>query len=294
MRPPQHQHQHEQDQAAGRLAVLRQIEDAAGRCRQPIRLRGWQREHDPVTGDVIAVTDSSDQPGGHIEIPCGNRRGAICPSCAWLYKGDTYQVMIAGLKGGHGIPETVAAHPAVFVTFTAPSFGPVHRRARKPGQQPPRCRPRRDEPVCGHGMPMSCGRRHPDGDPMTGQPLCADCFGYQQAVLFNVSVPALWDQTARALPAAPARRLGISRRQLRDSIRISFGKVIEYQHRGLVHVHAVIRVDGPGGPGDQPPPWADTRLLRTAVLAAASIPSVTLPHPAHSGPTAHPRVGPPD
>jgi hypothetical protein len=66
-------------------------------------------------------------------------------------------------------------------------------------------------------------------------------------------------------------------------MRLSFGKVIEYQHRGLIHVHAVIRTDGPQGPGDAPPAWADARLLRDAVTAAAVIPSVTLPDPRTAG-----------
>ena len=34
----------------------------------------------------------------------------------------------ASFAGGKGIPETVAEHPAVFATFTAPSFGTVHSR----------------------------------------------------------------------------------------------------------------------------------------------------------------------
>ncbi len=66
-------------------------------------------------------------------------------------------------------------------------------------------------------------------------------------------------------------------------LRISFGKVIEYQHRGLVHVHAVIRIDGPGGPGDPAPPRASTRMLRTAVLAAVTAPAVTVADPAIHG-----------
>jgi hypothetical protein len=130
---------------------------------------------------------------------------------------------------------------------------------------------------------MSCGSRHDKGDTLIGQPLCQDCFDYHAAVLFNASVPALWDQTARALPAVLARELGISRRQLRDTLRISFGKVIEYQHRGLIHVHAVIRLDGPQGPADDPPPQAGATLLRTAVLTAARIPAVTLSHPRQDG-----------
>jgi hypothetical protein len=172
----------------------------------------------------------------------------------------------------------------VFVTLTAPSFGPVHRGPGKPGQDPPRCRPRPDKPLCPHGQPETCGRRHEDGDPAIGQPLCPDCFSYPCAVLFNASVPPCGTRPRRGC-AILARQPGISRRQLRDSLRLSFGKVIEYQHRALIHIHAVIRADGPEGPDDDPPPWADTSLLRTAVIAAAPIPAVTLPHPARDGST---------
>ncbi len=265
---------------AARLAVLRQAEDAAGCCRQPVRLRGWKREHDPATGEVIAAVDSSDQPGGYLLIPCGNRREQVCPPCSKLYKGDTYQVLIAGLRGGHGIPEDVASHPAVFATLTAPSFGPVHRGPRRPGGQPPQCRPRRGRPLCEHGMPMSCGQRHEHGDPAIGQPLCSKCFDYAGAVLFNASVPALRDQTTQETRRQLAATLGLSQQSLRRHLRVSFGKVIEYQRRGLVHVHAVIRADRPGGAADPAPPWAGTRLLRGAVLAAVTTPAITLPHPA--------------
>jgi hypothetical protein len=65
---------------------------------------GRLTECDPATGEVITTMDSSELPGGYIEIPCGNRREAICPPCARLYRGDTYQVLAAGLRGGHGIP----------------------------------------------------------------------------------------------------------------------------------------------------------------------------------------------
>jgi hypothetical protein len=263
-------------------AELRVIAGAAAVCARPVRLRGWRTVCDPVTGEVLSAVRSEEQPGGFIEVPCGNRRAAVCPSCAWLYKGDVWQVLIAGLRGGHGIPEDVAAHPAVFVTLTAPSFGLVHRGPGRDGAMV-RCRPRRDKPVCSHGQPASCGRSHRDGEPAIGQPLCSGCFDYAGAVLFNASVPRLWDQTARALPPALAREAGITRAMLRQHLRLSFGKVIEYQARGLIHVHAVIRADGPEGPADAPPPWASADLLRTAVLASAGMPSVTLPDPGDAG-----------
>ncbi len=51
---------------------------------------------------------------------------------------------------------------------------------------------------------------------------------------------------------------------------MSFAKVAEYQKRGAVHFHAVIRIDGPEG-GDTPPPvWATAELLTDAIRAAAA------------------------
>jgi Replication initiator protein, pSAM2 len=253
------------------LGLLRELEDAAGKCRRPVGVTGRLAECDPVTGEVIRIVDTTQLPGGRIEVPCGNRREQVCPPCSRLCKGDTFQVMIAGLRGGHGIPEDVARHPAVFVTLTAPGFGLVHRGPGLDGQLV-QCRPRRDRPVCEHGQPASCGRRHQDGEPGIGQPLCMECFDYQGSVLFNASVPALWDQAVQAVRRQLAADTGLSQRALRCHVRLSFGKVAEYQERGLVHVHAVFRLDGPDGPGDPAPPWASADLLRTAVLAAAQHP----------------------
>ena len=70
---------------------------------------------------------------GTASIACGNRREAVCPSCSAVYKRDARQLVRAGLAGGKGIPETITAHPCVFATLTAPSFGPVH--ARRPARQ---------------------------------------------------------------------------------------------------------------------------------------------------------------
>jgi hypothetical protein len=49
----------------------------------------------------------------------------------------------------------------------------------------------------------------------------------------------------------------------------AFAKVAEYQRRGVVHFHAVIRFDGPDGPSDRPPGWATYEMLADAVDQAA-------------------------
>ena len=101
--------------------------------------------HHPVlkaTGEVIERYSSADELDGVTYVRCGDRRASRCESCCHEYKGDAWHLLSAGVAGGKGVPDTVAEHPAVFVTLTAPSFGPVHGQ-RRGGL----CRPRRDRPV---------------------------------------------------------------------------------------------------------------------------------------------------
>jgi hypothetical protein len=183
---------------------------------------------------------------GQAAVACGNRREAACPSCSQVYKRDARQLVRAGLAGGKGIPETITAHPCVFATLTAPSFGPVHSR-RMRGKTVLPCRPRRDAKArrCPHGRDISCPTRHADGDPRVGQPMCPDCYDYETAVLFNAWAGDLWRRFVTYLPRHLARRLGITQKLLRSVVRVRFVKVAEYQARGVVHFHAVIRLDAP-------------------------------------------------
>ncbi|THJ30089.1 replication initiator, partial [Candidatus Frankia alpina] len=113
-------------------AVWAQIQRTAG-CTHPIRLAGHVDQADRDTGELRRVFDSAGMPDGTILVPCGNRRATVCPSCSYLYAGDTWQIVHAGLTGGLDIPDTVARHPGLFVTVTAPSFGPVHSRRSNHG-----------------------------------------------------------------------------------------------------------------------------------------------------------------
>ena len=114
-----------------------------------------------------------------------------------------------GLAGGKGIPETVAAHPCVFATLTAPSFGPVHAR-RMRGKTVLPCRPRRDAQArrCPHGRDISCPTRHVEDDPRLGRPMCGDCYDYEAAVLFNAYAGDLWRRFTTYLPRHLARLAG--------------------------------------------------------------------------------------
>jgi hypothetical protein len=95
--------------------------------------------------------------------------------------------------------------------------------------------------------------------------------------------------------AGPARRG--HRGELRRLVRVSFAKVAEYQKRGAVHFHAIIRLDAAtdcGCPGCVAPPPAGftAELLEAAVRKAAEV--VTVPCPVvdeHQGLTLTARWG---
>jgi hypothetical protein len=98
----------------------RWVERARG-CAHPVRLRGSSRHADPATGEVVREFSSEREPDGVLLKPCGNRRAHVCGACSDVYRGDAWQIVVSGLRGGKGVPETVAGHPLVFATFTAPS-----------------------------------------------------------------------------------------------------------------------------------------------------------------------------
>ena len=108
---------------------------SSGYCARPVRLRGHIETCDANGRRRVWSTD--DEPDGVLRKACGNRREAVCPSCAERYRQDAYHLIAAGLRGGKGVPNTAADHPAVFATLTAPSFGIVHTRALGPGGRAP-------------------------------------------------------------------------------------------------------------------------------------------------------------
>jgi hypothetical protein len=244
---------------------------STGGCTNPIRLRGRIDAIDLATGELAPVYDTAAEAGGVLHIACGNRREAVCPACSAIYKRDAQQLVRAGLAGGKGIPETIATHPCAFATLTAPSFGPVHARRMRGNTVLP-CRPRRDANArrCPHGRDISCPTRHVDDDPRLGQDLCPDCYDYESAVLFNAHASKLWRRFTTYLPRCLARRLGISHKRLHTLVRVRYVKVAEYQARGVVHFHAVIRLDAPGDGYYPPPDGISADMLCDAIRQAAA------------------------
>ncbi|MFJ9771978.1 replication initiator [Kitasatospora sp. NPDC101157] len=241
---------------------------ATGGCAEPVYLAGHTTTLDAETGEVLRRYSTATEPGGRLAVRCRNRRATRCPSCSREHSGDTFHLVRSGLIGGKGVPETVRTHPRLFVTLTAPSFGPVHRAGE--------CHPARRR-RCEHGGRHGCGRTHLDTDPLIGQPLCADCYDYPGHVLWNAMAPALWKAFRDNLYHHVATRAGVGRSQVRTLARVSATKVAEYQKRGAVHFHAVVRFDGPNGPASPPPLWATADLLLETVHSAAAV--VALPCP---------------
>jgi len=237
---------------------------STGFCARPVRLVG-------AAGSEVE----------RAVVSCGNRRASVCPPCSSTYRADTWQLVAAGLRGGKGVPARVGEHPRLFVTLTAPSFGPVHsRRAR--GGRTRICRPANGGAAgrCRHGRSLACGRRHPAADPLVGSALCVDCFDFAGVVLWNSRLPELWRRTTIYLQRAVAAQAGLSVAALRSVLRLSFTRVAEYQARGCVHLHVVLRADGID-PADKDAVLPPPELLTAAVRAA--VPAVRAPLPPAPG-----------
>ena len=98
-------------------------------------------------------------------------------------------------------------------------------------------------------------------------------------MLWNALAGRLWSRTTIYLYRALAQVARLTERQVQGLVRISFAKVAEYQKRGAVHFHAIIRLDARTACGCPacvlPPPAGFTaELLEAAVSRAAAIVAV--------------------
>ena len=141
-----------------------------------------------------------------------------------------------------------------------------------------KCRPRRDGGVCEHDRALGCGAVHAPDAAIVGQPLCPDCYEYTAHVLWHAHASKLWDRFVIDVRRRLASSVGLVQSHFARHARLSFARVAEYQKRAAVHVHAVVRLDGPDGPGDEPPAWGTAGLLIDAVRASAPRVLVRTPH----------------
>ncbi|MBG0568086.1 replication initiator [Actinoplanes aureus] len=283
---------------------------SASACTRPVRLAGTIATVEAATGRLLAERATADMPDGVIYKPCGNRRESVCPACSEVYRRDAYQVIRTGLVGGKGVSEQVAHHPAVFPTFTAPSFGEVHTRKVQGHTctkrtacdcRPEPCHARRNLVTCPHGVRLACYARHELGDTRPGTPLCLDCYDHDAQTVWNLAAGELWRRTTiavnryirrlcrqRGLANVPVCSATTGKVRMVPPVRLSFGKAAEMQRRGVIHFHAIVRLDGidPADPTAIVPPPAgiDAQDLVDAIdHAAATVTFTTDPHPARPG-----------
>lgn len=240
-----------------------------GNCAKPIRLLGSSQRVDTATGEVLSSYTSASEPLGVTWLPCKNRRASECIPCSRVYAGDMFHLIRAGIIGGKTVPATVADNPLVFATLTAPSFGRVHGHRETIRA----CAPRRPGSgklrLCRHGRPVSCQTRHDQDDPILGQPLCLDCYDHSTQVIWQWWAPDLWRRFTITLRRLVAKRLAVPVTRLDEVATVQYAKVAEYQRRGVVHFHALVRLDGPRTPeGYAPAPDSpDARTLDAGALA---------------------------
>ncbi|MFJ4166107.1 replication initiator [Microbacterium sp. NPDC089698] len=214
-----------------------------GFCANPVRLGGSSLTLDPASGEVLGEFSASSQADGVTYTRCGNRRARRCESCSHEYKGDTWHMIMAGAAGGmKGVPSSVSDHPMVFLTLTAPSFGAVHSSvgSRKAGE-------------CAHGKPRGCACAHDADDPILGDPVCTDCYDYVGHVVWQFFAPELWRRFTIQLRRQLAHELGLTQQAAASVVRVQFAKVAEFQRRGAVHFHAIVRLDGVSETEEFPP-----------------------------------------
>jgi hypothetical protein len=249
----------------------------AGYCARPVQLTGvdvFGREH-------------------HVLGRCKNRPASVCPSCSDLYAADTWQLIHAGIAGGHhDIPATVSAHPSVFVTLTAPGFGAVHSVHTNASGGARRCRRERGfRPDAGgtvagvrrccHGKSLWCTDIHASADAVVGEPLCRQCYDYTAQVLFTWHAPELWRRFTIAVRRGVAKALRM-RGEDPIGVRVSFVKVVEMQRRVVPHFHAVIRLDDADADGAVAIPETSLDAAQLAILVrqAAALVRMEIPGPA--------------
>ena len=316
--------------ATDRQRLLNEVR-LAGNCSHPVRL----------SGEVVDLATGEVHSRGLL-VACKDRRQVVCPSCSSLYKADAWILVSTGLEGGKDVPVSVSTHPRLFVTLTAPSFGPVHTissngscarfngysgtnlatddaqttrdtfdraqcdaldetpnyaldhsasRSRFGATDHAQCDALDGAHPCATGGATirahddtqidaqcfahkcftnrgQCFTRHDPDDPKLGHPLCAACYDYEGAVLWNATVSKLWNNTVQWIRRLLAEASGINQVSLRRIAQVHYLKVAELQRRGLVHVHAVIRLDGPNGPEDAVPEWMSSALLTSVVRNA--------------------------
>lgn len=136
---------------------------------------------------------------------CWSRDYDTCPSCAAMNAMYTKKL----ISSGFGVPDS----QFYLLTLTAPSFGKIHKVPHSPSDAVVSC---------------ECGVVHPFGSPLGGVPVDVSSYRALDAVRWNAASSELFRRSmmyvGAALPGA------------------SWCAVREYQRRGSIHLHIIVRV----------------------------------------------------
>ena len=98
--------------------------------------------------------------------------------------------------------------------------------------------------------------------------MCPDCYDYTPPSCSTPTPPTCGAGSPPTCPATSPAAPGSPSASSATTPRIRYVKVAEYQHRGVVHFHAVIRLDAPGDHYQPPPGWLTADLLGDAIRDA--------------------------
>ena len=202
------------------------------------------QHHDGRDSTVYSSDDELDGTTYAVRQP--SRRGV--PACSREYKGDAWELFMAGPGRREGHPRIGGRAPVHLRHADRAVVRAVHG-VRQKGP----CRARRDKPVCPHGRPLWCSKRHQRRRPAARRPAVRGLLRlHRPGASGSGTRPSCGagspSPCSASWPSDSACRYGVP-----AACRISYSKVVEFQARGVVHVHAPIRLDGPDGP-DGPPP----------------------------------------
>jgi hypothetical protein len=190
---------------------------------------------------------------------------------------------------------TNAGSGAATRAATSAHVGQTSTGVSSPSLQTRQARTTSGDPWACSVSPMDSLMRMED-DPRLGEPLCPSCYDARAQVLWNALAPELWRRTTIAMHRALARLVGVQEAELRRLVRVSYAKVAEFQRRGAIHFHAVLRLDAAtecrcAGCLAPPPAPFTAGLLEEALRQA--VPAVRVPCPAleDGGPERYARWG---
>jgi hypothetical protein len=156
----------------------------------------------------------------------------------------------------------------------------VHTRTVNPrnGKTRP-CHLRRHPHIAPDGRPVLCTARHREDSRALGKPINPGDYDYTGHVVWNAFASELWRRTTITLGRA-VRHLG---KQHDVKLRVSYGKVAEYQARGVVHFHALLRLDlvDPADPDVVLPPPATITAADLGELLARAVASTRYTTPVY-------------